>query len=76
MEKQQKNYLQNNLVHLRDTLGLSLGYIQKKLNTKSRSTYRHYELGNSEPSSDGLIVLSKIFKVSIDSLIKKDLSGK
>ncbi len=33
-----------------------------------------YEVGKSQPTPDGLIILSDFFGVSIDDLLKKDLS--
>lgn len=40
----------------------------------TRSTYSGYENGVAQPNLDSLIALSDFYKVSIDDLVKKDLS--
>ncbi len=40
----------------------------------SRSAYSSYELNKAEPSLDGLIQISRLFNVSLDTLIRREIT--
>lgn len=66
-------YFHSNVKHLRKKHGFNqkvLGELVKVNATQIGA----YELGNSKPSFDGLLVLAKIFDISIDDLIFKNLA--
>lgn len=66
-------FIPTNVKILRQNLGLTQQELANELNTK-RSTVSGYENNVGLPGIPMLIVLSNFFKVSIDTLIKVDLS--
>lgn len=66
-------YLIENVKHLRKIYGLTQQDLSEKLMIP-RSTLGEYERGNTEPSLDLVIKISKIFKVEIDRLLKNRIS--
>ncbi|MFN4122379.1 MAG: XRE family transcriptional regulator [Flavobacteriales bacterium] len=67
--------LSSNLKILRKIKGLSQEEVAEKLGLK-RTSISGYENGTSEPSVEGLIKFSKLYNISIDSLLCEDLSSK
>ena len=63
----------NNIQLLRKRKGLSQGGLAEILGI-TRSSLSGYETGSNEPNFDILIKLSDHFKVSVDILLRKDLS--
>lgn len=60
--------LAQRLRDFREACGFSQQQIADKLNIH-RATYSYYELGRTEPSSDNLIRLSRIFNVTLNELL-------
>ena len=60
--------LAENLRKIRIRKNLTQRYIAKKLNL-DRSTYSYYELGETQPSLEKLVELSKLLEVSADQLL-------
>lgn len=64
--------------------GRNLQYLRKSVNAKGKeiakifgvnhSTYSKYENGLVQPSMEGLVKISEFFGVTVDDLLKKDLS--
>lgn len=64
--------------------GRNLRYLRKSVNANGKeiakifgvnhSTYSKYENGLVQPSMEGLIAISEFFGVTVDDLLKKDLS--
>lgn len=69
MENKKNNFSQNIKI-FRKKRGITLLALAKYLGFKSKSTIKSYEIGKSEPSIENLIKISKLFKISIDKLIK------
>lgn len=67
-------YLGTNIRHLRKVNKLSQGELAELVKSKT-STISNYEIGNNEPRIETLNLFSKIFGISIDDLINKDLRG-
>ncbi len=65
-------YLIENVKHLRKIHGFTQQDLSEKLMIP-RSTLGEYERGNTHPSLDLLIKISKVFKVDIDSLLKNKI---
>lgn len=63
-----------NLKLLRKRLGKSQEEVANDLNL-TRSSYSGYENNVAQPSLEGLILISDYFKISIDELVRKDLSA-
>lgn len=63
----------DNIKLLRKRLKRSQEEVAQELKL-TRSTYSGYENGVAQPNLDSLIALSDFYKVSIDDLVKKDLS--
>ncbi len=63
----------SNLKLLRKRIKKSQEEVAQELNL-TRSTYSGYENGVAQPNLEGLIAFSEFYKVSIDSLVKKDFS--
>ncbi|HMP28303.1 MAG TPA: helix-turn-helix domain-containing protein [Saprospiraceae bacterium] len=66
-------YLIENVKHLRKIHGLTQQDLSEQLMIP-RSTLGEYERGNTEPSLDLVIKISKLFKVEIDRLLKYKIS--
>mgnify|MGYP003075205768 FL=1 len=60
--------LEENLVRLRKEHGLSQNDLAEKLNV-SRQAVSRWEQGAAMPSTDNLIYLSKLYGITLDSLI-------
>lgn len=62
------NYVGKNIKNLREKFGLSQEQLASKINVSSQAVSK-WETGDSYPSIDTLVRLSKIFFTSIDALI-------
>ena len=67
------NYFKSNLLHLLDKNNLSKSELARKMNVTKQAMTTLFKTEN--PQANTLIVLSEIFKISIDDLLKKDLSN-
>jgi transcriptional regulator with XRE-family HTH domain len=68
------NFLSKNIKHLRSLKELTQEQFAQKLDV-SRSRISSYEENRAIPPIDFLIILSELFKVPIDILVKNDLSN-
>lgn len=66
--KNKNSTVGKNIRYLRESYGMTQKELANKI-FKSESTVRMWELGNSEPDIETLIMLSKLFEVKIDDLI-------
>ena len=66
--KNKNSIVGKNIRYLRESYGMTQKELANKI-FKSESTVRMWELGNSEPDIETLIMLSKLFEVKIDDLI-------
>lgn len=66
--------LPNNLKYLRRRNNYDQGDLAKKLQVK-QAAISAYETGRNEPTIETLIKLADLFGVTIDDLIRKDLSA-
>lgn len=66
--KNKNSIVGKNIRYLRESYGMTQKELANKI-YKSESTVRMWELGNSEPDIETLIMLSKLFEVKIDDLI-------
>ena len=66
--------LGNNIQTLRKKKGLSQEKLAEKINV-TRQTISNWELGETAPNPEQLILLSKQFDISIDELVGKDAVG-
>ncbi|MCU0369983.1 MAG: helix-turn-helix domain-containing protein, partial [Bacteroidales bacterium] len=66
-------YFSTNIKLLRKRLGRTQDDIAFSLDMK-RSTLSGYENGVSEPGMEALVAFSRHFRISIDTLVKEDLS--
>ncbi len=71
-EYQDKGMINTNLKFLRKQTGLTQSQLAEKLNIK-RSLIGAYEEGRAEPKLSTLVNISKLFNISLDVLITKDL---
>jgi len=67
-------YLTKNIIFLRTSKKLKQKDLAIQLNVKP-NTYSYYEQGKTTPSYKNLIELARIFEVSLDDLLTKDLSN-
>ena len=67
------NFISNNIKHIRNLKGLTQEQFALKLNV-SRSRISSYEENRAIPPIEFLIELSDLFNISIDILVKNDLS--
>lgn len=67
------NYFKSNLLYLLDKNDLSKSELARKMNVTKQAMTTLFKTEN--PQANTLIVLSEIFKISIDDLLKKDLSN-
>lgn len=63
--------LKDSLRQLREQHNWKQEEIARVLGIK-RSTYTYYETGKTEPSLSRLLLLSKIYNVSLDTLVGRD----
>ena len=68
------NFISNNIKHIRTLKGLTQEQFAEALNV-SRSRISSYEENRAIPPIEFLIQLSEFFKISIDILVKNDLSS-
>jgi transcriptional regulator with XRE-family HTH domain len=68
------NHLSTNLKKLRTHHGLSQEQAAEALGIK-RSRYSGWEGNMSEPNIDMLLALSKLYRMSLDRIIKADLAS-
>ena len=68
-----KKYLASNLRYLRKKTNKTQDSIALEVNRKN-TTISNWENDLNDPSVDELLILSSIFEISIDDLIKTDLS--
>ena len=66
-------YLPQNLRYLRLTNNMRQANVAAYLHIE-RSTYTYYELGRTSPSILSIVMLSKLFRVTIDDLLLKNCS--
>ena len=64
----------NRLYQLRKQKGFSQEELANRLNV-SRQTISKWELGDSTPNMEKLIALSDLFKISLDELVKGEISS-
>lgn len=64
----------NRLYQLRKQKGFSQEELANRLNV-SRQTISKWELGDSTPDMEKLIALSDLFEVSLDELVKEEVSS-
>ena len=64
--------LGNNIQTLRKKKGLSQEKLAEKINV-TRQTISNWELGETAPNPEQLILLSKQFDISIDELVGNDI---
>lgn len=67
--------INDNLRTIRGLMGLTQTQFSDILNTP-RTTYTHYENGNSEPGIAFAVTVSKLTSLNVDTLISEDLSAK
>ena len=67
------NHIHKNLRYLRKKAGFTLEEMAKICKLKGKSSYNSYETEGVNPKLETCIILSELFKVSIDDLIKKNL---
>ena len=67
------NFLSKNLQYLRKKKGFAQSDMPKYIDT-TRSTWGNYESKASEPDISKLFEIAKLFNVTLDELILKDLS--
>lgn len=65
--------LSKNIYNLRKKNGFSQEYLAEKLNV-SRQTISNWELGETSPNPEQLLLLSKILEVSTDNLLGNDIT--
>lgn len=68
-------HLHKNITYLRNMRGWDQGQLAERLDVK-RNSVSNYENNVSRPDYETLIKLSRIFDISLDALITKDLSVK
>lgn len=66
-------YLKQNLRYLRLVNDMRQSDIAAYLHVE-RSTYTYYELGKTSPSIISLVMLSRLFRVTVDELLLKNCS--
>lgn len=73
-EIREEHYLKENLKFLRKSTGLSLEHMAHHLGLNAKNSYKAYEIGKAEPPINSLIKMARLFDVTIDDLIKKNLT--
>lgn len=64
--------LNKNIYNLRKERGFSQEYMAEKINV-SRQTISNWELGETSPNPEQLLLLSKTLETSIDNLLGNDM---
>lgn len=64
--------LNKNIYNLRKEKGFSQEYMAEQINV-SRQTISNWELGETSPNPEQLLLLSKIFETSVDNLLGNDM---
>lgn len=67
--------LNKNIYNLRKEKGFSQEYLAEKLNV-SRQTISNWELGETSPNPEQLLLLSKTLEVSVDRLLGNEMTFK
>ncbi len=67
--------LNKNIYNLRKAKGFSQEYIAEQINV-SRQTISNWELGETNPNPEQLLLLSKILETSVDSLLGNEMNFK
>lgn len=64
--------LNKNIYNLRKSKGFSQEYMAEQINV-SRQTISNWELGETSPNSEQLLLLSKTLETSVDNLLGSDM---
>ena len=64
--------LNKNIYNLRKAKGFSQEYIAEQINV-SRQTISNWELGETSPNPEQLLLLSKIFETSVDNRLENEI---
>ena len=67
--------LNKNIYNLRKAKGFSQEYMAEQINV-SRQTISNWELGETSPNPEQLLLLSKILETSVDNLLGNEISFK
>ena len=67
--------LGNNLFQARKRAGLSQEQVAEKLGV-ARQTISKWELGETTPEMDKLIIMSELYNITLDELMKEENEGK
>ena len=67
--------LNKNIYNLRKAKGFSQEYMAEQINV-SRQTISNWELGETSPNPEQLLLLSKILETSVDNLLGNEMSFK
>ncbi len=62
--------LNHRLRNLREKHKLTQAQVSEKLGI-TRSSYSYYESGKTEPSLDSIIILSKLYNITVDDIISE-----
>jgi transcriptional regulator with XRE-family HTH domain len=68
------NYIKSNLKFLRESHGKTLEQMSQELGLSGKSAYRAYEQGEAVPAIHILLKLASFFDVSLDELVRVDLT--
>lgn len=64
--------LNKNIYNLRKEKGFSQEYMAEQINV-SRQTISNWELGETSPNPEQLLLLSKVLETSVDNLLGNDM---
>jgi len=73
-DNRRSNFIASNLSYLRQESGKTLDEVRLYAGLSGRSSYRAYEQGDALPSIHVLMKLASLFDVSLDELVKIDLT--
>lgn len=65
--------LNKNIYNLRKEKGFSQEYMAEQINV-SRQTISNWELGETSPNPEQLLLLSKVLETSVDNLLGNDMN--
>ena len=68
------NYFSSNIKFLRERAGLLQSHMLEKTGING-ATWSNYELNKTEPDIDGIIKISKFFRIQLSDLIQKNLKS-